>query len=328
MENSPIKTSPKDFFLYAFAAGALYFCAVTLVTLLWQLINHWLPLSENIYYFGGDGISAALRWSIALLIIIFPAYVGSMWWIGKDVDREPEKQHIWVRRWFIYATLFFSAVTLLGDLVFLVYTLLGGDVASRFILKALTVALVAAAVFGYHWFLLKREPGTALATRKVITLVASLFVLAAVIAGFVVAGSPSSARAERNDQQRVQDLEQIQWQVTSFWQLKKRLPATSSELVDPANPSPLPVDPETGEQYRFEIVSDLTYRMCANFEANSASANGSEVPSMAPYYDEYGMYESMGNVWSHGVGDTCFERTIDPERFPKTGVEDMPTVNL
>jgi hypothetical protein len=314
MENTPAKTSPKDFFLYAFAAGALYFCAVTLVTLLWQLINFWLPLPESLYYFGSEGISGALRWSIALLVIIFPAYVASMWWIGKDVDREPAKQHIWVRRWFIYATLFFAAVTLLGDLVFLVYTLLGGDVAARFILKALSVAVVAAGVFAYHWFLLKREPGTAMQARKVITVVASLAVAAAVVAGFAVAGSPSSARAERNDATRISNLQDIQWQTTNFWQQKERLPASLDELVDPANPVPLPVDPVSGEPYRLEVVDTYSFRLCATFETDYSE------PSMdrSTVYPMDVVSGKGGPItWAHGVGETCFDRTIDPERYPQ-----------
>lgn len=314
MENTPVKTSPKDFFLYAFAAGALYFCAVTLVTLLWQLINYCFPLPESFDYYGSEGISSALRWSIALLVIIFPAYVASMWWIGKDVDREPAKQHIWVRRWFIYATLFFAAVTLLGDLVFLVYTLLGGDVASRFILKALAVAAVAGGVFAYHWFLLRREPGTAMQARKVITVIASVAVGAAVIAGFVVAGSPSSARAARNDMTRISNLQEIQWQTTNFWQQKGRLPASLGELVDPANPVPLPSDPVTGEQYGFEVVDRYSFRICANFETEYTE------PSLERSTSPYPLdVTSKGGpvTWGHGVGETCFDRTIDPERYPQ-----------
>lgn len=306
-----IKTTPKDFFLYAFAAGALYFCATTLITLLWQLINAWLPEATYLGFYEADAVSSMLRWAIALLIIVFPAYIGAMWWIGKDIDHEPAKRELWVRRWFIWATLFLAAITLLGDLVYLLYALLGGDVTSRFILKALSVAVVAAAVFGYHWYLLKRKPGASIMKRKAITAVASLAVLAAVVAGFCVVGSPSNARAVENDQERVAALQSMQYQVTNFWQQKQRLPNTAQELIDPASPEPLPVDPQTGAIYEYEKVGEYDFALCANFETDSQKAQQSEKGNRAPYDVPTDM-----SSWEHGIGETCFSRTIDPERYP------------
>jgi hypothetical protein len=316
MEHTPsARTSPRDFFLYLFAAGSLYFCAVTLVTLLWQLVNHWIPAPEAFgYSYYGDSIAAALRWSIALLIVIFPAYVIAMWRIGKDVDRAPEKRELWVRRWFVYATLFIASATLLGDLVYLVYALLGGDVALRFALKAVSVALVAGAVLAYHLFLLRREPGTGMGTRKAITVVASAAVLAAVIAGFCIAGSPVDARRQANDARRVSDLQGLQWQMTTFWQQKQRLPENLGELVDPANPVPLPTDPVTAGTYRYEKLGETGFRLCATFEAkdDGMPEGGQSVAYPGPEYDASGMPQT----WAHGAGETCFERAIDPERYP------------
>lgn len=316
METTPsVRTSPRDFFLYLFAAGSLYFCAVTLVTLLWQLVNHWVPAPEALdYYYYGEMLGAALRWSIALLIVIFPAYVVAMWRIGKDIDSAPEKRELWVRRWFLYATLFVASVALTGDLVYLVYTLLGGDIALRFALKAIAVALVAGAVLAYHLFLLRREPGASMAARKAITVVASAAVLAAVIAGFCVAGSPRDARKEANDAQRVSDLQSLQWQMTNFWQQKQRLPESLGELVDPASPVALPTDPVTNVLYRYERLGATGFRLCATFETDDDGMAGGKRDMAIPTleYDPSG----MSQVWAHGVGEACFDRTIDPERYP------------
>lgn len=310
------KTTPKDFFLYAFAAGALYFSATTLITLLWQLINHWLPDASAFDIYAIESVGTALRFAIAMLVIIFPAYLVAMWSIGKDVDRTPEKRELWVRRWFIWATLFIAAVTLLGDLVFLVYTLLGGDVALRFVLKALSVGIVAAAVFVYHWYILHREPGTGMVTRRVITIASAVVVVAAIVLALMVTGSPSSARATINDQQRISDLQNMQYQVTTFWELKQRLPASASELVDPANPMPLPVDPKSQVQYTYEKKGDKEFSLCATFETDMSTdqINMRDSYSTAPY-GETGISDTK--VWGHGIGETCFTRTIDPERYPQ-----------
>ncbi len=307
-----IKTSPKDFFLYAFAAGALYFTATTLITLLWQLINYWMPDSANLGFYEMESVGAILRWAIAFLVIIFPAYVVAMWWIGKEVDQEPAKKELWVRRWFIWATLFIAAVTVLGDLVYLLYTFLGGDMALRFFLKAIAVGAVAKAVFFYHWYLLRREAGASIMTRRIITVVASVFVGAAVVAGFVVAGSPSLARSLRNDAQRTNDLQNIQWQITNFYQQKTQLPQELSDVIDPANPVQLPTDPVSGNAYRYEVVGKLTFKLCANFEEKSTSQDGAQV-----WVSDVTTTSGADGAWAHERGEKCFERTIDPERYPK-----------
>lgn len=307
----PTHTTPKDFFLYLFGAVSLYLSATMLITLLWQLINTWLPETGS---YASSPVEA-IRMAIAFLVISFPAYLIAMWWIGKDVDKEPGKREMWVRRWFIYATLFIAAIVMLGDLISILYAFLGGEIAMRFFLKALVVGAVAGAVFWYHQYILKRTPGTDLAFRKGITVAAAVVVGAAVVAGVAFAGSPSEARAQRDDMTRVSDLQSMQWGVTNFWSLKQRLPANAAEIVDPANPSPLPRDPKTGEEYRYEAKGANEFVLCANFETEYTSADAAK---------EFGYSSEMGitaggktATWEHGTGETCFTRTIDPERYPK-----------
>lgn len=302
-------TTPKDFFLYLFAAGTLYVSATTLVTLIWQVINVVLP-DVTMYDYAYGFATGAIRWAVALLVVVFPAYVASMWWIGKDVDREPGKRDIWVRRWFIWLTLFVAAAVVLGDLATVLYSFLGGELALRFGLKALTVAGVACAVLAYHWYLLRREPGTGMTTRKGIVAAAVLVVLAAIVAGVIAMGSPWKARAEANDQQRVSDLSQVQRQVISFWQQKQRLPDAVDEVIDPAYPSPLPADPQTGQAYRYEKRGTYDFALCAVFEG---SATADDINRRNGYPIGLGAPEE---AWAHGAGENCFVRTIDPDRYP------------
>jgi membrane protein YqaA with SNARE-associated domain len=50
------------------------------------------------------------------------------------------------------------AVTILaGDLIALVYNLLGGEFTTRFLLKVATVAVIAGGVFGYYLSDLRQE---------------------------------------------------------------------------------------------------------------------------------------------------------------------------
>jgi hypothetical protein len=55
-----------------------------------------------------------------------------------------------VRRWLTYLTLFIAACVLIGDFVSLVYNVLGGELTVRFVLKVLTVGIIAGTVFWYY----------------------------------------------------------------------------------------------------------------------------------------------------------------------------------
>jgi hypothetical protein len=309
-------TTPRDFFLYLFAAGSLYFAATTLITLLWQLVNVYFPEQPIFDYYSFDGISSILRWSVALLIIVFPAYMVTMWHLGKDIDKSPGKTELWVRRWFIWATLFIAAVTVTGDLVYLVYALLSGDLATRFILKALIVGGVAAAVFSYHWYLLRREPGKDLQKRRNLVIISSVFVGIAVIMGFVAVGSPARARAMRNDAERVSDLQNIQYQVTDYWQRKQKLPAAIDDLIDTANPMALPVDPQSKQAYRYQARGQYEFVLCTTFETEVTGNAPTLRFGIGPSDEGISAGSGRPATWDHAVGDTCFVRVIDPERYP------------
>jgi hypothetical protein len=62
-----------------------------------------------------------------------------------------------------YLTLFLAACTLMGDLIGAVYTFLGGELTARFLLKVLTVGLIAGTVFAFYLVELRadeQEPET------------------------------------------------------------------------------------------------------------------------------------------------------------------------
>jgi hypothetical protein len=59
-----------------------------------------------------------------------------------------------------YITLFVAAGVLIGDLISLVFNFLGGELTVRFVLKVLTVGVIAGTIFGHYlWDLRKEESG-------------------------------------------------------------------------------------------------------------------------------------------------------------------------
>jgi hypothetical protein len=196
------------------------------------------------------------------------------------------------------------------DLIFLVYTLLGGEITVRFILKALSVFAVAGIIFSYYLTDVRRDAVGHSKLMRTYGLVALVFVLAAVITGFVVVGTPAHQRKLQFDQQRIYDLQSIQWQIVNYYQQKGNLPATLTDLEDPISSFMVPRDPETKTPYEYKPTAALGFELCADFD----TALNNQPNESQPLYprDAYMKEEN----WQHGVGRACFNRTIDPELYP------------
>lgn len=151
-------TSPKDFFLNLLSIAALYTSAGSFVALIFQYINILFP---DILEFGGYGDHSrvaynVIRFAISALVVSFPLYLGTIWFMNKDYRISPEKRDLRIRRWLIYFTLFAATVIIMGDLIALINTLLIGGLTTRFILQVITIFAVAGAIFAYYLFDLRK----------------------------------------------------------------------------------------------------------------------------------------------------------------------------
>lgn len=313
MENTKTKMTPKDFFLYFGAMAALYVSAFSLLALLFAYIDVLLP--DNLEYYRIDFSSGTIRFSIASLIIIFPTYIILTKILNNDVRRNPEKRDLWIRKWLIYFTLFVSGITIIVDLIRLINEFLGGELTTQFVLKIVSVLVVTGAVFGYYMLDLKGKWEREVRKAKTVGWITTFVVLAAVVSGFFIIGSPASQRLLRFDQEKVNDLQNIQWQLVNFWQSKEKLPDTLAELEDPISSFMVPVDQQTGEEYSYRKISGLKFELCAEFnkESTGLSNINERIVKPVPISGGSGIEDSN---WAHGEGEVCFERTIDPDLYP------------
>jgi hypothetical protein len=161
-------------------------------------------------------------------------------------------------------------------------------------------------------------------SRQITLGVASLVVITSVIWGFTVIGSPSSLRDLRDDNQRLSDLQGIQWQIVNHYQLKANLPTSLTDLNDPLSNYTIPTDPKTELQYEYrKIVASsttaLSFELCAVFAKPSQDLEGrgnyvgSDKGGVA--YPEVNSLSTTDN-WKHESGRACFVRTIDPLKYP------------
>lgn len=300
------KVTPKDFFLWAGAMIALYSSVFAFLALLFQYINYAFPdpLAYNYY---SDPFSGGIRFAMATLIVMVPVAIILMRYIRSDIAKEHAKADLWIRRWALVLTIFLAGLAVVGDLITLINYFLGGDITMRFVLKVVVLLLVAGGVFMHfladfrgYW---TKNPGRA----NLVGVATGILVLAAIVAGFFIMGTPGQVRLYRFDNQKVSDLQNIQWQIVDFWQRKEMLPASLAELEDPISGWQIPVDPQ-GQEYRYERTGETSFRLCATFNAESRVDYSESMPSRA--------YGTLDGNFQHDAGEHCFDRTIDPERYP------------
>ena len=139
----------RDAFMYVLMYSTLYFSAHNLCALLFQLIDRAFP-DASAHQWAAMLSEEALRWSISALIVALPVFAFVASKLAGEVRDDLTKRASKVRRQLTYLTLFIAAIVLIGDVTTLIYNVLGGDLTERFVLKILTVAVVAGSGFGYY----------------------------------------------------------------------------------------------------------------------------------------------------------------------------------
>ena len=141
--------SAREAFLYMALFSTLYISAFNLGGLVFHLID--LVLSDPAAPAAAEAmVRGALRWNISFLVVAFPVFLYVAQLTGRETRADPTKRASKVRRWLTYITLFIAGSVLIGDVATLIYSLLGGELTVRFVLKAATIAVIAGSVFGYY----------------------------------------------------------------------------------------------------------------------------------------------------------------------------------
>jgi len=297
------RTTPKDFFLHLGATIALYAAVIALINLSLSIVDYLRPDALASYF-----SASSIAWPISMLVVLLPLLYVLEWVLVRDIRRTPEKRELWIRKWRIYLTLFLSGATVIGDLIALVNTYLSGEITSRFVYKVLAVLLIAGVVFVYYLLARISDEAKGRGARRAFAAIGIVLALAAIVIGFVIVGSPTKQRDIRFDNERVNDLSNIQNSVAHFWQEFGKVPSSLSEM--PEYMSGLPKDPVTGVAYRYETVSSgNSFKLCAIFSEPSSAASSNYPKSVT-------QYTSAFYNWDHGSGEACFTRVINPVDFP------------
>lgn len=326
------KTTPRDFFLHLGATVALFASVISIINLAFSIINYYRPDPLASYFYAGN-----IAWPISMLIILVPVLYVLEYVINRDIKKMAEKADLWIRRWRIYLTLFLTGATIIGDLIALVNVYLSGEISSRFIYKVLAVLVIAVVVF-FYYLLTKNRDFTSVSTlpkakrATILAYIGIIVVILAVVFGFLVVGSPTKQRNLRFDNQRISDLNNIQWQIISHWQQKKTLPEKLSDMNDSISGFKIPNDPKTDLPYEYKVKvrgigldeskAQPSFEVCADF-ALPTQDNKGRGDFYGGYYGGIAMdvsypvsYPDGNNNWKHEAGRSCFTRSIDPQKYP------------
>ncbi len=335
-----MKSKALDLFLYLGIAISLIVSVINLLQILFAAID--LKFPDVLAYTGYvDGTQSDVRLAIATLVVMYPVYVLLSWYVANDIKKFLFKQDISVRKIMIYCTLFATVLTLIGTLVSVVYTYLGGEISVRFELKAVSVFAVALSLFGYYYYSLKRDYAQSTIIPESLTVVVTAVIVWAVVWSISIIGTPTEMRAKKIDNTRLSDISRIQQEVFNRVQMSDKLPPNLSELDNAFQGYKVPTDPITKESYKYKVLqqpvikidfatkrkdmtSSAVFEVCATFgTVREIDSRGMTVPvkgglstgdafySAANYYYE----GDQSPFWNHGIGETCFKRIISADMY-------------
>ena len=139
--------------------------------------------------------------------------------------------------------------------------------------------------------------------------IVTVAVLAVVITGLYLAGSPNAERLRRFDDGREQDLEQIAGAIDTVYMQENRLPSSLDELTPQTGQKSYYIrsikDPRTGAFYEYRAIDAVSYELCATFDGEGTVKNAGEVYPRSPYP---AYPEGVSDIFprTHSVGRTCF----------------------
>lgn len=282
-----------QFFFYLVTFIALGYIAFGVGNILFEFVNKSFPdlISFDYQSTFNQGV---VKFAISSLFVAIPVYFTLMLKITKFLATQKIALDSQARKWLTYIVLFFSAATIIGDLITLMNNFLNGDIATRFLLKVLIVLLIAGAIFGYYlWDVRRKEIKESDARVNKFSFIFSLLVVFGVfIFGFFIIDSPNLSRDKRIDSQVVSELQNTDNAIRNYFNNGGKLPEKITDL-DKTN---FAVQLQQGSTLEYRKIAEDRFVLCANF-IRSNEGDPSEFTE-GPFMKE----------WKHTSGTVCFER--------------------
>jgi type II secretory pathway pseudopilin PulG len=296
-----MNNNAKYAFYYLLSLVALIFTALSVGMIAFGIIGQTVPDPLNV-----GSASDGLKFAISALLIATPIFYFMQKFINKGLVGGELEKDSGVRRWLTYFILLVSSVTILGVFIGIINSFLAGELTLSFILKALSMIIISAAVFSFYFYDIKREDVVSKNKVMKIFFIASLaLIIIAFVASWFFIESPMQTRAKRLDQNLVNNITGLENAINSYNDKYKVLPDTIDQIksnndifLDPKTLT----DPETGAPIVYQKTGLASFQFCATFKTDNKTVN----PKDNSYYDPTKLHQAgyqciPGQSWNAGA---------------------------
>lgn len=286
-------------FFYLLSLVALIFMSLSTGTIIFQIINKTIADVLNLY--SGTYADEAMKFGISALVVSAPIFFFTMRQIYKSLFSGELQKDSHVRKWLTYFVMLVSSIVMIGWMIGTLNNFLSGEITLKFILKAITAISIAAAIFGFYFYDIKRGAVEGVKDKVVtVYLYASItVVLVTFIASMFFVDSPTETRKRKIDAQVLNDFEMINSNLEMYYQSLKKMPTDLNELVDEFKETGLHLkNPADDKMYEYKVIGEREYSLCANFLASNKIEE-----------NDVTMYDQSGR-WPHDAGYQCISQKL------------------
>ena len=301
-KNNNMNNNAKYAFYYLLSLVALIFTALSVGMIAFGIIDKTVAdvLTRN------NDVSSSLKFAISALIIAAPIFFVMQKFINKGLRKGDLDKESGVRRWLTYFILLVSSVTMLGVFIGIINNFLSGEFTISFILKAISMLIISAAVFSFYLYDIRRGNVTENNLVMRIFFFSSLtIIVAAFIASWFFIESPAVTRAKRLDQNLVNNINSLENAVNSYYEKYDKLPE-NLDAIKNEHDIYLDLrslfDPETGTPIVYHKTGDKNFEFCATFRTDNKNVDLNANTSYSdPTKLHLAGYQCLsGEVWSNG----------------------------
>jgi hypothetical protein len=298
---APAKGNAAKFvFLYLLHLVSLGFLTVSFGNIIFQIINKFIPDIAAPYIENKFAISA--------LLVSIPIFFGVSFLIQKSLFNGELKKDSGVRRWLTYLILFVSFLIFFGWLIYFVNSFLNGEVSLKFILKTITVLAIAAAVFGFYFYDIRRQAVENIKDKflKIFFIASLVLTVAVFITSFFTVESPAIARDRKLDDAVLNNFYSIDSCVDQYYRETNKMPDGFAVMKTdcPYLTSDVLQDSQTKQAFIYQVTGTTTYQICANFRTSNIGKDNNPAQS---YPSAVG-----ANPSAHDKGYQCLKRQVYP----------------
>lgn len=146
-----------------------------------------------------------------------------------------------------------------------------------------------------------------MSAQRILGIIATLVIVAAVIAGLVLIEGPGKARTDRFDAERINNLNGLAHLIDAHYREHRDMPADLSEIEEEYDFDRLSLDPRTDEPYPYERLSENSYRLCATFENEGPHRISAYRQPVLEWQKDV---RTVSPTAADGAGQHCFEFVI------------------